>query len=305
MMQYSGLPMLSILTPSKNRARLLVRAIESVQTQDYRNVEHLILDGGSTDNTLALIQEYPGIRVYSETDSGMYEALNRGLEEAKGQIIGFLNSDDFYTGGVFESVSRLFHEKQQIDAVFGKAQVFRITSDQGLELREIVQPLRKHQLWDLLADAPAFNAWFFRKEVFERIGGFDTTLKFAADRDFLIRFYLEDMQYLSLDKVVYCYRSHSDSMTIDPEKRNEGKMREEHLQIAEKCLKLNSLSHQHRRDFRKWHTYNSVELVRQLIDMREIIPAWNILRRGVAKNLLWPFAFIRRNLHVLIDSMVH
>jgi len=218
-------------------------------------------------------------------------------------IIGFLNSDDFYAEHVFKDISQLLNENQQIDAVFGSAQVFTNLPDQEIEPREIVQTLRNNRLWDLLTDVPAFNAWFFRREVFEKIGGFDTTLKFAADRDFLIRFYLEGMKYKLYDKVVYCYRSHSGSMTIDLEQRNDFKIREEHLQIVEKYLKLNTLSYEHRRDFRKWHTYNSVELVRQFFKIGEVNLAMQIIKRGLAKNILWPFAFIRRNLHVLIDNI--
>ncbi len=297
-------PLFSIITPSKNRAHLLETAIHSVRVQNYSNIEYIIMDGGSTDNTVELVKKYPEIKIFSKADNGMYEALNRGLKKVDGQIIGFLNSDDYYADDVFNNISQLFNENQQLDAVIGYAEVFSVSPDQEIESSEIIQPLREEPLWNLMTGVPAFNAWFFRKEVFEKIGDFDTTLKFAADRDFLIRFYLKEMKYVFLDKTIYCYRSHSGSMTIDAEKRNELKIREEHLQIAEKCLELNVLSNEHQRDFHKWHTYNSVELARQFCEAREISSALRISRRGIAQNVLWPFAFVRRNLHVLINKIV-
>jgi len=75
-MKNTSFPFVSILTPSKNRAHLLAMAINSVKNQDYPNIEHIIMDGGSTDNTLELVTEYPEIKIFSEEDSGMYEALN-------------------------------------------------------------------------------------------------------------------------------------------------------------------------------------------------------------------------------------
>ena len=85
---------LSIITPTLNRAHFLEEAIESVRAQDFPDCEHLIVDGGSTDGTLEMLARHPHLRVVSEPDRGLYDALNKGLRLGSGEIVGLLNSDD-------------------------------------------------------------------------------------------------------------------------------------------------------------------------------------------------------------------
>ena len=113
-------PKVSIITPSYNRAGMIETAIQSVLSQNYPEVEHIIMDGGSTDGTLEVLKKYPHLRVVSEPDQGMYDALNKGLNLAHGEIIGFLNTDDFYAPGVFAKIALQFSEKT-VDAVAGLA----------------------------------------------------------------------------------------------------------------------------------------------------------------------------------------
>ena len=114
---------ISVITPSLNRARLLELAIQSLAAQNYPDCEHIIIDGGSTDGTKEVIQKYPGIRFVSAPDDGMYEALNKGLELAGGEIIGFLNTDDLYAEDIFHVVAGKF-EDAEVMAVAGRAIVF-------------------------------------------------------------------------------------------------------------------------------------------------------------------------------------
>src|SRR4030066_1952836 len=97
-------PKVSIITPSYNRAGMIETAIQSVLSQNFPEVEHIIIDGGSTDGTLDVLKKYPHLRVVSEPDQGMYDALNKGLNLATGEIIGFLNTDDYYAPSVFDKI---------------------------------------------------------------------------------------------------------------------------------------------------------------------------------------------------------
>lgn len=295
---------ISVITPSFNREKLIGKAIQSVLNQDYSCIEHVIIDGRSTDNTLEVLKRYPHLKVFCEIDDGLYDALNKGLNIVSGHIVCFLNTDDYFIDNTFSTVMEIFNENASLDAVVTNAKIIIQSHYDFTERISEIKPLRAQPLWNLLGGIPAFNAWFFRKEVFERIGGFDTNLKFAADKDFLIRFYLEGLQYGFLDEVVYCYRSHPGSLTFNEKKINELQIRQEDLQIAEKYLKLNYLSRKQRYYFRKWHTYNSVELARQFFKAREINYALKISQKGIAENPLWPFAFLRRNLHVLINKVM-
>ena len=98
---YDKLPIITIITPSLNRAKFIEEAIKSVLNQDYPPVEHIIMDGGSTDGTLDILNSYSHLTVISQPDHGMYDAINKGIRMAKGNIIGIRNSDDYYEPNFF------------------------------------------------------------------------------------------------------------------------------------------------------------------------------------------------------------
>jgi glycosyltransferase involved in cell wall biosynthesis len=117
--------LLSIITPTYNRANYIMDAVESVLSQDYPNVEHIIIDGQSKDGTLELLGRYPHLKVISEPDSGMYDALNKGLMKAQGDVIGWVNSDDlFLPESVYRCNGTLCSRTQNLEAVVGGATVF-------------------------------------------------------------------------------------------------------------------------------------------------------------------------------------
>ena len=99
------LPTITTITPSLNRAKFIDEAIKSVLNQDYPHVEHIIIDGGSTDGTLDVLALYPNLKVISEPDQGIYDAINKGIRMAKGDIIGILNSDDYYEPNFFSELA--------------------------------------------------------------------------------------------------------------------------------------------------------------------------------------------------------
>jgi len=205
---------LSIITPCLNRANSIENSIRSVLKQGYSDVEHIIIDGGSTDGTLSLLARYPHIKVVSEPDLGMYDALNKGLKIASGEIIGFLNADDLYADHVFQPVVEYFHD-ENVDAVAGKAQIFEEEKDgTSKTILELSPPHPDKLVKTAITGSTIFNAWFFRKSIIQKVGGFDAQYKISGDADLILRLALMGMNYLALDSVHYLYRQHEDSLTF-------------------------------------------------------------------------------------------
>src|SRR5438270_8190210 len=113
------LPKISVVTPSFNSAETLQQTIESVLSQDYALFEHIIIDGGSTDGTTQLLQKYPHLMWSSERDEGHYDAMNKGITRATGDLVVILNADDCFRPGAFKNVAEAFQKNPQWDALFG------------------------------------------------------------------------------------------------------------------------------------------------------------------------------------------
>ena len=166
-------PLVSVITPSYNRAHFIKDAIESALRQDYHPFEHIIIDGGSTDGTLSILKEYPYLHVVSEPDQGMYDAINKGINLAKGEIIGLLNTDDLYDDGAFNEVAEVFESHPHIGAVVGGVSVF--TDDEGCRRTiRLISWIEPNELWERLTiGPPVANAWFFRSSVFDSMGTYN------------------------------------------------------------------------------------------------------------------------------------
>lgn len=178
---------ISIITATYNSAATIRDTALSVKAQSYESVEHIIIDGGSTDGTLDILKEYQHIgRISSEPDRGMYDAMNKGISMANGDVIGILNSDDFYAGPkVLEKVSEAF-ASTEIDAVYGDLDYVDATDANRLvrswRSGRYVQDAFK---WGWMPPHPTF---FVRKEIYERYGGFNLNMGTAADYELMLRF---------------------------------------------------------------------------------------------------------------------
>ena len=221
--------LLSIITPTLNRREMLVEALASVAAQQHDNVEHIVVDGGSTDGTLEVLAAHPHIKVLQDRRRGLYDAINQGIDAASGTVIGLLNSDDLYAPGLFAMVEGAFTAHPEVDAVCGIAELF----DETGTLARFDDPA------DLRLDAHAVlvgncipNARFFRHRVFAEIGLFSTSYRAVADRDFLARTLIANVRTLPLDSLAYRYRRHSGSLTFaDRAERGEA-FRTELLRLA-------------------------------------------------------------------------
>ena len=206
--------MITIITPSYNRAGMITEAIESVLAQDSVAFEHIVVDGGSTDGTLGILEQYSHLRVILGPDRGIYDALNKGLDAATGEIIGFLNTDDMYSHQILAKVATKFDDPE-IMAVAGRAVVISQLPQGSPHIVEHYAPDDRSLMERLTTGGAFFNAWFFRKSTFDLIGKFDPVYKVAGDQDFMFRFAFSNLKYTTLNELVYNYRMHQDSLTFD------------------------------------------------------------------------------------------
>lgn len=214
-------PLFSIITPTLNRAAFLPVALASVAAQIVP-VEHIVVDGASEDATPALMAEWPAVQYIRGPDRNSHDAMNKGLDRARGDFVGFLNSDDCYEPGLLETVAACFARHPEINAVVCAASFCRRTSDgEWTEFATIRHSLQPALLWlQLTFGIPAFNSWFFRREVVSRLGGLNDSYLIAADRDFLLRFAAAGNRIAHVSDKRYLYLVHADSATLsdDPVK---------------------------------------------------------------------------------------
>jgi len=183
---HKGRPLISIITPTFNSAATLRDTLDSVASQTYRPIEHLIADGGSKDATLAIIAEYPDTRCASEPDKGLYDAMNKGIARAQGEVVGILNSDDFYAHEeVLARVMQLFQDPA-IDAVYGDLHYVHPEHTHKIVRRWRSGPYR-HAAWRR-GWMPPHPAFFVRRRFYELYGLFDTSFRSAADYELMLRF---------------------------------------------------------------------------------------------------------------------
>lgn len=181
-----GAPLVTIVTPSFNQGRFIRATIESVLSQDYPNIEYLIMDGGSTDETAAVVKEYAArVTFVSEKDRGQSHAINKGFERAKGPIVAWLNSDDLLLPGAIAKAVRVFREKPATGAVYGEG--YLIDGAGKITGRfPCTEPLN---LWRLvhLSDYILQQTVFFRRDVVRELGYLREDLHYTMDWDILMK----------------------------------------------------------------------------------------------------------------------
>jgi glycosyltransferase involved in cell wall biosynthesis len=206
---------ISIVTPSLNQGRFLGEALESVRSQGHANVEHLILDGGSTDETLAVLQSLGGHQKWSHVswrsgpDGGQSEALNDGFAQAGGDIIGWLNADDRYRPGCFDHIVKAFSESPEVDVLYGD---FAIINRDGvpLSVRREIGFNRFILLYHHVLYIPTAST-FFRRRVFEEGNRLRPELHFAMDYEFFLRLAEANYEIRHLPEVLADFRVHPES----------------------------------------------------------------------------------------------
>jgi len=194
------LPLVSIITVVYNGAKHIEQTINSVLNRSYKNIEYIIVDGGSTDNTIEIIKHYEDKIDYwqSEKDNGIYFAMNKGISLAKGELIGILNADDYYLSGTITKVVET-HKKNHADIYHGDIQYI---AESGELLSPATPDISK------MNEMPAIfhPTCFVRKSVYDKVGMFDTQYKISADYDFLLRCLKQNFSFQYIPDVLTCFR---------------------------------------------------------------------------------------------------
>jgi glycosyltransferase involved in cell wall biosynthesis len=218
----SALPRISVVTYSHNQAPYLEQTLRSVLDQDYPNLEYFVVDGGSTDGSVEIIEKYAERLAWwcSQRDQGQAHALNKGLDKTTGDVIAYINSDDYYAPGALRKVGEYFRERPQTDFLYGGCRIV----DQGGE------PVREHlgnifSMEDLL---DLWNVWwnqrqfvqpecFWSRRVFLKARSFREDITNAFDYEYWTRLFLAGAKVERIDDHLACFRLHPEQKSADAE----------------------------------------------------------------------------------------
>lgn len=198
------LPKITIVTPTYNCGHLIRRCIESVTSQGYPNLEHIVVDGGSSDDTVEVLKSYPHLRWISEKDTGEANALNKGLTMVTGEIVCWLNADDYLHPDALLPVGEVFSNNPDWELVFGNTHMvdphgkilWVKNSFAGTSLKTLVK-------WWEHGSMPHQPSMFFRRRLFDRIGSLNESLHFSIDLELWLRCAVET-KYHHIDRVLSC-----------------------------------------------------------------------------------------------------
>ena len=204
-------PRISVITPTRNMAHFLEPCILSIMQQTYPDIEHIVVDGASTDNTREILSRFPHIRWVSEPDRGLSDALNKGIRMATGDVIGWCNADDLYLPGTLTVAGEFFERHAEIDILYGD---YRDTDDAGRSIRVYRETHFSPTVfrWLHFNQIPTPSA-FWRRRIHEDDLWFDEKMRYAMDYDFLRRAFARGHKVKHVSVLFADLRRHGGSLT--------------------------------------------------------------------------------------------
>lgn len=212
------LPKITLITPTLNQSQFIKKTIESVLSQNYPNLEYIIIDGGSTDGTLEILNSFSDKLIWiSEKDKGQSDAINKGLKMTTGEIVGYLNSDDYLEDGTLFKVGDYFSTHKDIYWVTGRC---KTVDQEGKEVRKLIT-LYKNLFLKYLRHRNVFYivqfisqpSTFWQRSILGKIGLFDTKLSYDMDYDYWLRIWQKYRLYF-IDDYLSSYRVHQKSKAV-------------------------------------------------------------------------------------------
>ena len=206
-----ALPKISVITPSYNQAQYLEETILSVLDQNYERLEFIVIDGGSTDQSVAVIRKYESRLAYwvSEKDYGQAHALNKGLAQAGGDIVAYLNSDDLYEAGAFAAVVSWFQQHPECEWLCGDTRMFGEQHETQIISAQVPKSAAHALSWAYAAPQPGM---FWRRSLLSE--GFDERWRYCFDHELYVRLLLAGHRCEHLPQTLAAYRLHATSKTV-------------------------------------------------------------------------------------------
>lgn len=206
--------LLSIVTPSYNQGDFIEEALCSVMEQDFDRVEHIVIDGGSEDNTVPLLEKYESrynLRWVSEQDEGQSEAINKGIEMAEGRFIGWINADDYYLPGAFQTFKKGLDHRPDANIIYGDF-VFVDSNGKEMKPKYHTRPSRFiHKHWQ---NYTANHCTFIEQSVFDEVGDIREDLEYVMDAELFWRILNGNFTQIHLPKFMAARRLHEDAKTV-------------------------------------------------------------------------------------------
>jgi len=281
-------PRISVITATVNRRDLLRRAIESVRTQDIDGIEHIIVDNVSTDGTVEMLREYQHLTVISEPDRCLYEAWNKGLSHASGDIYCFLNSDDEIPAGAFARVLAALAEQPDLDMISGSVEIRRTDSNGAIETHLVddarILALREQ---DVGPGIPLTNGRYLTPGLVARVGLFDERYRLVSDRDYLLRVLLGAPINVTVSAPLYRYHVHDDSLTLAKAGAVE-RLSSESLVAARNGLS-EATTHETRAAYARWHAWATSYRAGFEMRDRRFAAAACLVTDAFRRDPVWPF----------------
>jgi glycosyltransferase involved in cell wall biosynthesis len=285
----------TVITPCLNREKFIAEAVESVVAQHYDDVEHWIIDGGSTDKTLDIVRSYSHLRVVSERDRGVYDAFNKGLDRASGGAVIFLNSDDLLTPGTLALAQQIFQNAVGTQIISGGCEIFRRT-DTGKEIQmHCYDDAKQNQLnfRNVTLGYPNINARIFRRSVFDKLGRFNLAYPMASDRDLLMRAALANIPDAPVANILYRYRWHEGSLTMNAGNSSLSQAQQDGLNIIASLLAEPKITEDQRRILGQWRRECVATDVMIQVLNRRVGRAATIFSQTLRQEGLLPFTLMR------------
>jgi glycosyltransferase involved in cell wall biosynthesis len=230
--------MLTLITATLNADRYLEQAFASVPTGGAVAIQHIVIDGGSTDATLDICRRLPAIETVVAPGCSIYEAWNIGVERARGDWLMFLNADDELADGAIGAVAACAARRPDAAIVAGRAEMIDRGKPDEAPVMLVAAPAGRLEVEQLALGVPAINAMAFRRSVFDGHGRFDTAYRIAGDRAFLLRLALDAAppSVATTDAVLYRYYSHAGSLTLHRGLEQRLRIAREHIPLARGLL---------------------------------------------------------------------
>ena len=286
--------------PTLNASTHLRGALASIVDQ-AGDIETVLVDGGSHDETLAIAAAHPGVQVVSAPGTSIYEALNRGIAETHGPAIVFLNADDILFPGALTAWRDALARAPECGIARGRATFIEIDGcGEPIAIAGANSRVAGRLTAHLLLRGPcAINSLCILRSVFDRIGTFETGYRLAADREWMLRAFSTGIGFAEFDRPVYRYLSHAGSNTLDRSQRNYALMRREHLEIAARGLS-NAGDPLLLRELRRWHAAEAGMLAWHYARTLEIGGLASTLTRATRLDALWPMTFASETVRWLL-----